>query len=164
MFRLLKKATAVAAAAALLPWLAAPSAAQNWRLNPTYGSVTLNAGFLPDPVRRTVQAGGNIRLNPMSGCPGGGYVANAPDLRLHYRAGGFALSFYVRAPGDTLLLVNDPSASWFCNDDYPGYGLDPGLRFGNPRSGQYDIWVGTYGRNRVRNSTLYITEMGPFSR
>ncbi len=150
------------AALVALSMLAVPGAAQNWRLNPSYGSVSLNAGFMPDPRTRTVQAGGNVRINPAGDCPGGGYVANAPDYRLNYRAGGYALSFYVRAPGDTLLLINDPQGRWFCNDDYSG--LDPALRFGNPASGQYDIWVGTYGRNRVRNATLYITEMGPFSR
>ncbi|MCC6002019.1 MAG: peptidase S1 [Pararhodobacter sp.] len=159
MFRLLKLAAAVLAA---IPVITTPGVAQNWRLNPSYGSATLNAGFMPDPRMRSVQAGGNIRINPIGGCPGGGYVANAPDYRVHYRAGGFALSFYVRAPGDTLLLINDPQARWYCNDDYSG--LDPAIRFGNPMSGQYDVWVGTYGRNRVRNATLYITELGPFSR
>lgn len=159
MSRFLKFA---AAALMTLPLLSTPGTAQNWRLNPSYGSTSLTAGFLPDPRTRTVQAGGNIRLNPIGGCPGGGYVANAPDYRLHYRSGGFALSFYVRAPGDTILLINDPQANWYCNDDYSG--LDPALRFGSPSSGQYDIWIGTYNRNRVRNATLYITEMGPFSR
>ncbi|MCC5986906.1 MAG: peptidase S1 [Pararhodobacter sp.] len=159
MSRVLKIAAAILAA---LPLLSGAASAQNWRLNPSFGSISLNAGFLPDPRTRSIQAGGNLRLNPIGGCPGGGYVANAPDYRLHYRSGGFALSFYVRARGDTILLVNDPQGRWYCNDDYSG--LDPALRFSNPSSGQYDIWVGTYGHNRVRNATLYITEMGPFSR
>lgn len=159
MSRLLKFASALLAAAILV---AGTAQAQNWRLNPSFGTMTLNAGFPNDPRTRTVQAGGNLRLNPMGGCPGGGYVANAPDYRVHYRAGNWPLIFYVRAPGDTLLLVNDPAGRWYCNDDFQG--LDPAIQFGNPMSGQYDIWVGTYGRNRVSNATLYITELRPFVR
>lgn len=159
MSRLMKLAAAFVSALTLLSGAAQ---AQNWQLRPSFGSISLSAGFLPDPRVRTIQAGGDLRLNPTGGCPGGGYIANAPDYRLHYRSGGYALSFYVRAPRDTILLINDPQGRWFCNDDYSG--LDPAIRFGNPLSGQYDIWVGTYGRARVRNANLYITELGPFSR
>ncbi len=143
--------------------LAAGSAvAQNYNLNPSYGSIRLNAGFSPDPVTVRVRGGGDNHFSGGGGCPGGGWFANAPDYRVHYRAGGFQLSFYVRAPGDTMLLVNDPNGNWFCNDDYRG--LDPALVFSNPRSGQYDVWVGTYNRSRVQNSRIYITELGPFNR
>lgn len=134
----------------------AAAQAQNYNLRPAYGSINLGAGFMPDPVTRRVQAGGDNYFNGGGGCPGGGWFANAPDYRLHYRAGGYALTFYVRAPGDTMLLINDPSATWFCNDDSEG--LDPMIRFTNPRSGQYDIWVGTYNRSRVRNAVIYISE------
>lgn len=144
--------------AAAVALLASPAAqAQNYNLNPSYGAVTLNAGFLPDPRTRTVQAGGDNHFSGGGDCPGGGWFANAPDYRLHYRAGGYPLTFYVSAPGDTMLLINDPSAQWFCNDDANGT-LDPMVRFNNPRSGQYDIWVGTYNRSRVRNATIYISE------
>lgn len=138
--------------------LSAPAAqAQNYGLNPAFGSVRLNAGFLPDPYqRRGIQAGGDQHFQGSQGCPGGGWFANAPDYRLYYRAGGYPLTIFVNAPGDTMLLVNDPSTRWFCNDDADG--LNPAVRFDRPASGQYDIWVGTYNRGRVRNSTIYISE------
>jgi serine protease Do/protease YdgD len=138
------------------------AAAQNYNLRPSYGTVTLNAGFAPDPYVVTVRAGGDNNFRGGGGCPGGGWFPNAPDFRVHYRAGSYQLSFYVRAPGDTMLLVNDPSGTWYCNDDYQG--LDPAIVFARPRSGQYDIFAGTYNRSRVRNTRLYITELGPFSR
>lgn len=150
------------AALVALPLVASMAQAQNYNLRPSFGSVSLQAGFLPDPRTRTVQAGGDNYFSGGGGCPGGGWFANAPDYRVNYRAGGYALSFYVRAPGDTMLLINDPTGTWYCNDDYQG--LNPALVFNNPRSGQYDIWVGTYNRSRVRNSVIYITEMSPFSR
>jgi hypothetical protein len=140
---------------------AAAASAQDWRRNPSFGSVSLNAGFAPDPRTRNVRAGGDIQVNVNNGrCQG--WFANAPDYRVNYRAGGYQLTFYVRASGDTMLLINDPNGNWYCNDDYQG--LDPAIVFSSPRSGQYDVWVGTYNRSRVSNATLYITEMGAFSR
>lgn len=146
----------VAAACLSLPMLAETASAQNYNLRPSYGTVSLNAGFLPDPATRRVRAGGDNYFSGGGGCPGGAWFANAPDFRLNYRAGGFALTFYVRAPGDTAMLINDPTTTWFCNDD--GDGLDPVIRFNNPRSGQYDIWVGTYNRSRVSNAVIHISE------
>lgn len=159
MKRYLKLALAAALA---LPLVATAATAQNYNLRPSYGSVSLNAGFMPDPRTRSIRAGGDHYFSGGGGCPGGAWFANAPDYRVHYRASGYALSFYVRAPGDTAMLINDPSGTWFCNDDYQG--LNPALVFNNPRSGQYDIWLGTYNRSRVNNSVLYITELGAFSR
>ncbi|HHX91723.1 MAG TPA: peptidase S1 [Paracoccus sp.] len=159
----MKKYLKLALTAALaLPLVATTAIAQNYNLRPSYGAISLQAGFLPDPVTRSMRAGGDHHFRGGGGCPGGAWFANAPDYRLHYRAGGYALSFYVRAPGDTAMLVNDPTGTWYCNDDYQG--LNPGVVFNNPRSGQYDVWLGTYNRSRVGNSVLYITEMGAFSR
>ncbi|PTX04215.1 peptidase S1 [Pararhodobacter aggregans] len=131
--------------------------AQNYNLRPSYGSFNLVAGFTPDPQWLQGRAGGDVHFNPVNGCPGGGWVANAPDFRVHYQASTWPLTFYVRAPGDTILLINDPSGNWYCNDDTDG--LDPAIRFGSPRSGQYDIWIATYNRSRVRNTRLYVTEL-----
>lgn len=156
MIKRFKLFIAAAIAATTLGGVATTASAQNYSLAPSYGSATLNAGFLPDPRSVRVRAGGDYHFGGSGGCPGGGWFANAPDFRLHYRAGGYPLTIYVSAPGDTMLLINDPSATWFCNDDYNG--LDPLIRFSNPRSGQYDIWAGTYNRSRVRNTMIYISE------
>ena len=158
MKKFAKKVAAVAVAIGMMtPVLTQTADAQNYGLRPAFGSVSLNAGFLPDPFRRNrIQAGGDNHFSGSQGCPGGGWFANAPDFRLFYRSGGYPLSIYVTAPGDTMLLVNDPNTRWFCNDD--NNGLDPAIRFNNPQSGQYDIWVGTYQRGRVRNATIHISE------
>ncbi|WP_139103048.1 peptidase S1 [Pararhodobacter sp. CCB-MM2] len=130
--------------------------AQNYNLAPSYGSFNLSAGFSNDPRSATGRAGGDIHVDPLAGCPGGGWFANAPDFRLHYQAGSFPLTFYVRANGDTMLLVNAPNGNWYCNDDTDG--LDPAIRFPSPASGQYDVWIGTFNRSRVQNTTVYVTE------
>jgi len=148
---------AIAAVVSLSAFAVTGADAQNYNLRPSYGSFNLTAGFTPDPQSLVGRAGGDIRVNPLNGCPGGGWFANAPDFRIHYRASNWPLTFYVRAPGDTMLLVNDPSGNWYCNDDTDG--LDPAIRFGRPSSGQYDVWIGTYNRSRVPNTRLYVTEL-----
>lgn len=158
MFKGLKMVLAALATAGVMGGAPQSAEAQNYNLRPSFGSHSLVAGFVPDPwVRSGIQAGGDNRFSGSGGCPGGGWFANAPDFSLHYNAGGYALTFYVRAPGDTMLLINDPNTRWYCNDDHDG--LDPVIRFGNPSSGRYDIWLGTYNRSRVRGAQLYVTEL-----
>jgi hypothetical protein len=127
---------------------------QNPNLSPTFGTVTLRAGFVPDPYTVRVVAGGNIRTN-LGGINQS--VANAPDYRLNYVAGNLPLTFYVRSAADTTLLVNLPNGTWVANDDGDG-NLNPVIKIQRPMSGQYDIWVGTFNQGNPQ-ATLYITEL-----
>ncbi|MCI0685059.1 MAG: caspase family protein [Gemmataceae bacterium] len=134
---------------------AQPNQAQpNPNLKPTYGSVRLKAGFLPDPFTKDLQAGGQLRTN-LGGVKA--YVAKAPDVSLHYTKGQYPLTFTVKSVGDTTLLINLPDGTWVADDDSGG-GLDPLIRIAQPQSGRYDIFVGTY-RKGLLPATLYITEL-----
>lgn len=124
-------------------------------LKPTYGSVALKAGFLPDPFSKYVVAGGELRTN-LGGV--NAYVAKAPDFSLEYTNGQFPLTFHVKSVGDTTLLINLPNGKWIADDDSGG-GFDPLIHIPNPQSGRYDIFVGTYKKDPVA-STLYISELG----
>lgn len=157
-------AKSLIAAVVGLTLMAEGASAQNVNARAAWrnADVSLRAGFLPDPVVLTGRAGGDWYFTTTQTCQRGGWFANAPDARLRYQSGGFQLSFYVRAPGDTMLLVNAPNGGWYCNDDYQG--LDPAIVFNQPMSGRYEIWVGTYDRRRVNGARLYITEYGPFAR
>lgn len=118
----------------------------NWRLAPNYGTVQLRAGFLPDPHVRALLAGGSLNAASLGGrCVG--WITRRPDYRLSWTAGpgGRPLIFTVRSAADTTLVVNDASGNWHCDDDGGG-NFDPMIRFNAPRSGQYDIWIGTYHR------------------
>ena len=44
---------------------------------------------------------------------------------------------------DTTLAVRAPNGEWLCNDD--SNGLNPMVSWEHPRSGRYQIWVGTFG-------------------
>jgi len=139
--------------------MAFPASAQNWKEAPLYGTVELTAGFLPDPVTRTLRAGGSDR-NPVEGDGCTGYInAGRPDYDLSYTAGVSTLYIVARAGSDLTLLVNDPAGNWHCNDDWEG--TDPMVSFTSPRSGTYNIWVGTYSERDPEDATLYFTELDP---
>ncbi|MDG1417268.1 MAG: peptidase S1, partial [Maricaulis sp.] len=60
--------------------------AQDFSLAPTFGEVSLNPGFAPDPYMVTLIAGGTIDASGLGeGCAG--MIANAPDFRVNYGAG-----------------------------------------------------------------------------
>lgn len=126
----------------------------NPSLKPSYGAVTLKAGFLPDPFKKDLVAGGPIKTN-LGGVST--HVAKAPDFSLNYTRGKYPLTLSVKSVGDTTLLVNLPDGTWVADDDGGG-GVDPLLRFANPQSGRYDIYVGTFAKNPLP-ATLTITEI-----
>ncbi len=65
--------------------LAGAASAQNFSLNPAYGTVNLSGGFTPDPYIINLQAGGSISArNISSSCAG--FIADAPDVRLQFSA------------------------------------------------------------------------------
>lgn len=149
-----KSFLALAAGAAIVA-LAAPAAAQDSSLRANSGSVTLNAGFTPDPYTFSVVAGGSVNGGNLPGsCTG--MISNAPDVEVTYRAGSFPLAFRSISSNDTTLIINGPDGRWYCDDDSFGDG-DAQVLFNNPQSGTYDIWVGTYGGGTA-SATVQVTE------
>ena len=131
-----------------------PAQGQDATLKPSFGSVTLKAGFPKDPHVVKLVAGGEIQTNK------GGfmhYVAKPPDFSLDYTAGNFALTIYAESKADTTLLINLPDGTWVADDDSGG-NLNPLLKFAKPQSGRYDIWVGTIGKDAAP-AVLKITEL-----
>ena len=112
----------------------APAAAQNWKAAPLYETLTLSAGFMPDPVSRALQAGG-ADSNPIDGTGCAGYInADRPDYDLNYTAGSSSLYIYARAGSDITLLVKSPTArgkpinvTSSLSGRNTAYGYDPGV-------------------------------------
>ena len=130
----------------------------DYSASPSYGTVSLSAGFEPDPRVISLQSGGSIPASNVSASCSG-FIAGAPDVRLNYRAGDYPLILSVASSSDTTLVVNGPDGSWYCDDDGGVNGLNPSVRFNSPRSGQYDIWVGTYGSGALQAARLHISEV-----
>lgn len=134
-------------------------AGPDFTLEPTFGMVELLTGFAPDPHTVDIVAGGDIdagAANLGEGCLG--FIAAAPDFRVQYTAGTLPLIFHVVAEADTTLVINGPDGTWYCNDDADG--LNPGYIFDAPATGQYDVWIGTYGTDNAPG-VLTITEIRP---
>lgn len=133
------------------------SAGPDVNATPIYETVTLSAGYTPDPYIVSLASGGvNNASDVASGCRG--YIASSPDVRLNYSAGSLPLILSVNSDADTTLVVNGPDGQWYCDDD-GGAGLNPSLRFGSPMSGRYEIWVGTYGSTDTADADLHISEL-----
>ena len=125
---------------------------------PNYGSTNLVAGFTPDPRIVNLSSGGSIDASQTVGSGCRGYITSAPDYRVNYQAGGYPLIISVASNTDTTLVINGPNGQYTCDDD-SGNGTNPSVRFNNPQSGQYDIWVGTYGSASSAPASLYISEV-----
>lgn len=130
----------------------------DYTASPNYGQANLSAGFTPDPYSVGMTSGGEVNVSYLGGsCTG--FATVAPDFRVNYTAAGASLlRFYFVGSGDTTMIVNNPSASYYCVDDSFGT-LNPTIDFNNPASGSYDIWVGSFASGTFVSGTLYVTEL-----
>jgi len=129
--------------------------AQDPDLKPNFGSKKLKVGFDPDPFKIEVIAGGDVETNKGDLKA---WVSKAPDFSIDYTAGELPLTFYVHSKVDTTLLINLPNGTWIADDDSGG-NLDPQIKIKTPKSGRYDIWVGTVAKGKAAKATLYVTEL-----
>lgn len=160
---MMKSATLTACVFATAFFAGSTALAQDFTEPPSFGRATLSAGFTPDPYVRNLTAGGSIRAQDrFSDCRG--YIANAPDFSVNYSAGSFPLIFSADSDADTTLVINGPDGRWYCDDDGAESPLNPLVRFSNPSSGRYDIWVGTYLSGSGVPATLFVSEVGEFTR
>lgn len=125
-----------------------------------FGEFVLDTGFEPDPAQYDATSGGAVNAAYLGGgCYG--FASVSPDLKITYSAGTYPLRFYFipDTPGaDTVLLINGPDGSWYCNDDSWGT-LDPTVDFADPLGGRYDIWLASIGPADAHQGTLYVTEV-----
>ena len=131
----------------------------DYAIEPSFGSVVLQAGFTPDPNVSPIVGGGMIDASYLGGdCVG--YGAQAPDVRLDWYGVSDELRIFFDADdGDATLLINLPDGSWVCNDDANVFTVEPMVTLRHPSEGQYDIWVGSYERGQFISGTLSVTEL-----
>lgn len=139
----------------------APQRGPNLTAPARYETVTLTAGFMPDPREVRVQAGGELdaaTLNLAPECVG--FIdAERADVTLNYTAGQYPLFISAVSQADTTLVIRGPGGNWICNDDMEG--LNPGVVLRNPAAGEYRIWVGTLSRGPAQPAALRISEIPP---
>lgn len=124
-------------------------------------TLSLRAGFRPDPSVTPVQAGGPLIAGGVAGCEAGGFVSEAASVRLTYTGSGAPLVFSVASDADTTLVIRGPDGTWACNDDGPT-GLEPQIIAQSAPAGRYDIYVGRFGEQGDRApATLSISATVP---
>ena len=122
-----------------------------------FGVFDVYGGFMPDPRTWSVVSGGSIAASSVSpSCRG--YVTAQPDVIVRYSGPASWVRFFVRAGGDTTLVINDARGRWWCSDDEGGY-PNPMVDIASPSAGQYDIWVGSYRAGEALPSMLHMTEL-----
>jgi hypothetical protein len=142
------KYTLIASLAVSVAAFTGAAHAQDYTLEPNYGTYELSAGFTPDPATLDIVAGGGVDAANI-GCSG--MISNAPDARLIWSGGQITIG--AESSADTTIVVNAPDGQWYCADDTNGF--DPAVTLSG--SGQYDIWVGTFGGGTA-SAVLYATE------
>jgi hypothetical protein len=151
--KLRKIVAAVLPVAALVAIILVPaiSGAQN------FGSVSLNTGFMPDPRMLSGTSGGGMSASAMGGgCRG--WITPQPDHYMFLNTPFSWLRVFVRASGDTTLVVRGPMPSMAtrCNDDR--FGTNPAID-GAWAPGQYHVWVGSYSSGAMHPYQIGFTEI-----
>ncbi len=125
-----------------------------------FGDITIGRNFAPNPQVRGM-SGGSVPARKVAGrreTPTGpctGYFDRNPDHTIQLTNKFEYLKLQIQSPADTTLLVSGPGGNW-CNDDFNG--KNPGI-VGEWLPGTYNVWIGSYQRNKYFPYTLQITEV-----
>lgn len=133
---------------------------QNNQRSQNIQNITVSPGFSPQPMIVQGVGGGSVPISQIAGRqetangPCVGFSDSKPDHNLVLTSSFNYLSIQVESREDTTLLVRGPGGIW-CNDEYRG--KNPGLA-GQWLPGTYEIWVGSYGKDKQAPYTLRIGE------
>lgn len=123
---------------------------------PTYGSVSLSAGFSTLSHTLSAIAGGVLDARLIGGaCTG--YISGQPDYRLEWSGETALLRVFFTAPGDAALAVYGPDGRWHCNDD-SFLSESPTVDIDRPAAGTYLIWLASKSVDETVPGVLHITE------
>ena len=137
-----------------------PTSAQEVKSGPIFENVTLSPNFSPDPRTLRGISGGAVPASKVAGraetatgsCMG--FVDEKADHKVVLTSFFKNLSIQVESPQDTTIAIKGPGGVW-CNDDYQG--KNPGIS-GQWLPGSYQIWVGSYQKNKETPYIIRISE------
>ena len=128
---------------------------------PMFENVNIGNGFKPDPKTiRGISGGGErardiVRLVETPNGPCAGFVARNPSHTLVLNSPFNYLRLQVKSPDDTTIVITGPGGTW-CNDDYDG--KNAGIA-GQWLPGSYNIWVGSYQKDKYTPYIIQITQV-----
>lgn len=126
-----------------------------------FNTLTLAAGFTPDPIVLQGIGGGdrsapevvNVRQTPTGLCLG--FMSLEPHKEITLEDEFSNLEMFVESELDTTLIVEGPGGIW-CNDDSQG-SKNPAIA-GEWLPGLYRIWIGAYLAGVEPDYQLYISD------
>lgn len=122
---------------------------------PSFGTISLLTGFLPDPAVAEGRLGGTRDATSLDvGCVG--WIDQAPGHTLDLRVDFSWLRVMVKSVVDATLVVRSPDGRLICNDDFDG--LNPAVD-GAFAAGVYEIWVGSYEQGVQETYRLGVSEL-----
>ena len=136
----------------------------------TGGDISLEPLFSPDPQALEYLAGGDVDAaeafgQDLNGDACVGLIADVPDhvLTLEPDEDGAFDSFgylriFVESEADTtLVVVNEETGDYLCNDDT--FGLNPQVEAEDWPFGAYSIYVGTFTSDEFPEYTIFFSEL-----
>ena len=121
-----------------------------------FGTIELDAGFVPDPHTANGTSGGATNASSF-GAECVGYISDTPD-HLFVAKGAFAnLRVMAHSQADITLVIQKPDGTYSCNDDSVD-GTHP-LVEGSFPPGTYKIWIGSYEQGTNSPYTLGFSEL-----
>jgi hypothetical protein len=120
-----------------------------------FGTVTLQAGFMPDPHQTGGTSGGaNSASQLNSSCRG--WISATPDHIVVLRTPFRFIRMFADRPGHHAGDQSMANGQTWCNDDT--YGTNPSVE-GSFAAGTYRVWVGSYRQGENARYTLKLTEL-----
>jgi hypothetical protein len=125
-----------------------------------FDSAIVRPKFAPDPMQLKGVTGGQSATASVAGTKETetgaclGYMESQPYHRLELKSRFRYLSIVASSSTDTTILIKGAGGTW-CNDDFQG--KDAGVS-GEWLPGSYDVWVGSYARNKAIPYTLKLSE------
>lgn len=127
---------------------------------PMFQNATLSPKFSPDPTDLKGITGGSVAAkeaagradSPTGGCLG--FMDAAPNHTIELKAAFKYLKIQTQSSEDTTIVIKGPGGVW-CNDDLQD--KNAGIE-GEWLAGSYQVWVGTYNKDKATPYTLRITE------
>jgi hypothetical protein len=121
--------------------------------------LALSPGFSPDPIEVQGVSGGMVPANQAAGqeeTPTGacvGFVDTPPDHTVELKGYFDYLKIQLESAEDTTIVIRGPGGTW-CNDDFQD--KNAGVE-GQWLEGPYQIWVGTYNKDKAIPYSLRIS-------
>jgi hypothetical protein len=121
-----------------------------------FGTISLNAGFMPDPhVARGTSGGATDASTVNASCAG--WISGTPDHIFQAGTAFPSVRLMAASDQDVTLVIQKPDNTYLCNDDTDG--TNPVVDIQAAQPGTYRVWIGSYQQGVNAPYRLGVTEL-----